>query len=139
MLDLLRGLQEQFHLAYLFISHDLQVVRHVADRVAVMYLGMIVEPGPTEACSPSPASLYPRAAVGRAGRALGSEAQRTRLTGEITSPIDPPDACRLVGRCPLERPACSVGKPPLIDIGDGRSVACPVVVEWIPSLVKGRK
>ena len=77
-----------------------------------------------------PRHPYTRALLSAAPVARwGMKRTRTRLSGEISSAIDPPDACRLVGRCPLARPACSVGKPPLIDIGNGRSVACPVVVE----------
>ena len=62
----------------------------------------------------------------------GVKRTRTRLSGEISSAIDPPDACRLAGRCPLARPACSAAKPPLLEIGDGRAVACPVVIERTP-------
>lgn len=134
ILDLLLELQERLHLAYLFITHDLQVVQHVADRVAVMYLGGIVETGPTKDLFADPRHPYTRALLSAAPVARwGVKRTRARLSGEISSAIDPPDACRLVGRCPLARPACSTGKPPLIAIGDGRSVACPVVIERIPT------
>ena len=97
------------------------MVQHVADRVAVMYLGGIVETGPTKDVFADPRHPYTRALLSAAPVARwGVKRTRTRLSGEISSAIDPPDACRLVGRCPLARPACSVGKPPLIDIGDGR-------------------
>jgi oligopeptide/dipeptide ABC transporter ATP-binding protein len=130
ILDLLLDLQERLNLAYLFISHDLQVVQHVSDRVAVMYLGGIVETGPTRRLFADPRHPYTRALLSAAPVARwGVTRTRTRLSGEISSAIDPPDACRLVGRCPLARPACSSAKPPLIDIGDGRAVACPVVIE----------
>jgi oligopeptide/dipeptide ABC transporter ATP-binding protein len=129
ILDLLLDLQQRLNLAYLFISHDLQVVRHVADRVAVMYLGGIVEIGPTEGLFNAPQHPYTRALLSAAPVAQwGVTRTRLRLVGEITSPIDPPDACRLVGRCPLAQPACAAAKPALIDIGHDHAVACPVVI-----------
>jgi oligopeptide/dipeptide ABC transporter ATP-binding protein len=130
ILDLLLELQERLQLAYLFITHDLQVVQHVADRVAVMYLGGIVETGPTQALFADPKHPYTRALLSAAPVARwGVKRTRTRLSGEISSAIDPPDACRLVGRCPLAQASCAAAKPPLLDIGDGRSVACPIVIE----------
>jgi oligopeptide/dipeptide ABC transporter ATP-binding protein len=129
IIDLLLDLQRQHRLAYLFISHDLQVVRHIADRVAVMYLGGIVETGPTRAVFEDPRHPYTRALLSAAPIAQwGASRNRLRLTGEISSPIDPPDACRLVGRCPLARAACATKRPPLIPIGEDHAVACPVVI-----------
>jgi len=130
ILDLLLELQDKHRFAYLFITHDLQVVQRVADRVAVMYLGGIVETGPTAKLFADPKHPYTRALLSAAPVARwGVKRTRTRLSGEISSAIDPPDACRLAGRCPLARPSCSAAKPPLLDIGDGRAVACPVVIE----------
>jgi oligopeptide/dipeptide ABC transporter ATP-binding protein len=129
ILDLLMSLQDKLGLAYLFISHDLQVVQHVADLVAVMYLGCIVEIGPTASVFRNPQHPYTRALLSAAPVAVwGAKRTRLRLDGEISSPIDPADACRLVGRCPLAQPSCSQGRPHLADLGGDHAVACPVVV-----------
>ncbi len=128
ILDLLLELQDKQRFAYLFITHDLQVVQRVADRVAVMYLGGIVETGPTARLFADPKHPYTQALLSAAPVARwGVKRSRTRLAGEISSAIDPPDACRLAGRCPLARPSCFAAKPPLLAIGDGRAVACPFV------------
>lgn len=135
ILDLLAQLQKQFNLAYLFISHDLQVVRHVSDEVAVMYLGVIVERGPTEQVFSNPRHPYTQALLSAAPVVQwGVKRERTKLKGEITSPVDPPDACRLVGRCPLEQTSCSHKQPLLLDPGDGHSIACPVVAPPPPTV-----
>jgi oligopeptide/dipeptide ABC transporter ATP-binding protein len=129
VLNLLADLKRRHGLAYLFISHDLQVVRHMADRVAVMYLGGIVETGPTRDIFERPLHPYTRALLSAAPVArFGEKRQRLRLAGEIPSPIDPPDACRLVGRCPLQEPRCATRRPPLVDAGGGRALACPVAL-----------
>jgi oligopeptide/dipeptide ABC transporter ATP-binding protein len=129
ILELLLDLQEKLNLAYLFISHDLQVVRHMADRVAVMYLGSIVEIGSSAQVFGMPRHPYTRALLSAAPVVKwGEKRTRLRLSGEISSPIDPPDSCRLVGRCPYEQPSCTMGRPPLMAIAKGHSVACPIVV-----------
>ncbi len=127
VIALLRGLQQRLGLSYLFISHDLQVVRHVADRVAVMYLGGIVETGPGRAVFGNPQHPYTRALLSAAPVAQWGVARtRLRLSGEVGSPVDPPDACRLVGRCPFEEADCARRRPGLIEDGAGHSIACPV-------------
>lgn len=130
VLGLLQELQRRLGLAYLFITHDLQVVRHVADRVAVMYLGGIVETGRTADVFRTPVHPYTRALLSAAPVAeWGRTRTRLRLHGEIGSPIDPPDTCRLVGRCPLERASCRDAKPALVAVGRDHHAACPVVAE----------
>src|SRR5260370_5239790 len=91
--------------------------------------GALVEIGPTQNICGEPRRPYTRALLSAAPVAQwGVERKRLRLKGEISSPIDPPDACRLVGRCLLAQPACAAAKPALIDIGHDHAVACPVVI-----------
>jgi oligopeptide/dipeptide ABC transporter ATP-binding protein len=126
ILDLLLDLQKRLNLAYLFITHDLQVVRRVSHRVAVMYLGGIVEQGRTEDVFADPIHPYTRALLSAAPTARwGVTRERFRLAGEIPSPVDLPDACRLAGRCPLAEKPCHQAKPALIPFGPHRAVACP--------------
>lgn len=126
ILDLLKSLQARMGAAYLFVSHDLNVVRLLCDRVLVMYLGRVMEEGPAEAVFAAPAHPYTRALVGAVsvpGRKR--EAARTRLTGEPRSPIDPdPNACRFHGRCPVGQDLCARRAPPVHSLPGGRRVAC---------------
>jgi oligopeptide/dipeptide ABC transporter ATP-binding protein len=126
ILDLLRALQARTGAAYIFVSHDLNVVRLLCDRVLVMYLGRVVEEGPAEALFATPAHPYTRALVGAVsvpGRRMGEE--RVRLAGEPRSPIDPdPNACRFHGRCPIGQDLCARAAPPLHRLPGGRTVAC---------------
>jgi oligopeptide/dipeptide ABC transporter ATP-binding protein len=136
ILELLQELQQTLDLAYLFITHDLQVVRRVSHRVAVMYLGGIVEQGRTEDVFADPIHPYTRALISAAPTARwGVTRQRFRLAGEIPSPVDLPDACRLAGRCPLAEKPCHQGKPALIPFGPHRAVACPPALAQRQSLV----
>jgi len=125
ILDLLSDLQERLGLAYLFISHDLTAVRRVCDRVAIMYLGKIVETGATEEIFERPLHPYSRALL---SSVLYPDPRRKLsrflLSGEIPSPIDLPAGCHLHGRCPWAEPACAAAYPPVQPFGVGREVAC---------------
>jgi oligopeptide/dipeptide ABC transporter ATP-binding protein len=126
VLELLQDLQEQLNLAYLFITHDLQVVRYISHRIAVMYLGGIVEEGPTREVFERPVHPYTRALLSAAPVAQwAAKRERFRLEGEIPSPVGLGNSCRLATRCPLAEPACSKAKPPLLALTPERSVACP--------------
>jgi dipeptide transport system ATP-binding protein len=123
-LNLLAELQEEFALAYVFISHDLSVVRHIADEVMVVYLGHIVEMGAREAIFSAPQHPYTRALLS-ATPVADPEAKRERiiLKGELPSPFDPPKGCPFHPRCPLVFDRCRVEKPP-VEEKQGRQVAC---------------
>jgi oligopeptide/dipeptide ABC transporter ATP-binding protein len=128
ILDLLARVQAERSIGYLFITHDLEVVRKIADRVVVMYLGSVVEEGPTAEVFASPAHPYTRALLSSVPSAeYGAKKQRFPLKGEIPSPIDLPTGCRLASRCPLVRPSCTVAVPPLLTVTPGHRTACPVL------------
>ena len=125
ILNLLRELQQRFNLTYLFIAHDLAVVKHISDRVAVMYLGEIVEEADTEEIFANPLHPYTQALlasipvpVPRATR------ERVHLEGDVPTPINPPDGCRFHTRCPIAIDDCKLAKPPLVEISTGHRVAC---------------
>jgi peptide/nickel transport system ATP-binding protein len=128
ILNLMRDLQQRLGLTYLFISHNLAVVRHMADRLGVMYLGRIVEQGPAEAIFRRPLHPYTRLLLDaipdleQVGRA------RTPVGGELPSPISPPSGCAFHPRCPLARERCRVEKPSHVTVGDVQ-VACHAVEE----------
>lgn len=142
LLNLLRALRDRLSLSYLLISHNLNVVGRVTDRVAVMYLGQIVESGPTAALFRDPAHPYTQALLS-ANLTLDPGRRRVRivLSGELPSPSNPPSGCRFHKRCPLAKPRC-VGEAPTLQAGaDGRSVAChfPLTAEAIvmPQAIAG--
>jgi oligopeptide/dipeptide ABC transporter ATP-binding protein len=129
VINLLEGLRRRLDVAIVFIAHDLSVVRHVADRVAVMYLGRIAEIGDTAAIYDEPANPYTQAllsAVPSPDRAArGRLAHRRVLAGEPPSPVDPPTGCRFHPRCWLATDRCARDTPPLLEIGTGtRRAAC---------------
>ena len=126
LLNLLADLQKARNLSLLFISHDLRVVRHLCDRVSVMYLGRIVERAPTQTIFASPRHPYTQALL-RSVPSLEPGAPPTeRLRGEVPSPLSPPTGCPFHPRCPEpDRPsACETTPPPLVEISDGHQVAC---------------
>jgi len=128
VVNLLRDLQRQRGLAYLFISHDLAVVAHLCQRVAVMYLGRIVEIGSADAVCSSPAHPYTRALLS-AVPALHAEGRppRQKLGGDTPTPLNPPVGCPFHPRCPLAVGRCRSEVPALVQQADGRAVACHLV------------
>ncbi len=130
VLQLLQRVQEQHQLGYLLISHDLEVVRRIADRVAVMYLGRIVEQGSAQEVFDNPTHPYTRALLSAVMPAQhGHHTDRFRLAGEIPSPINLPVGCRLASRCPLVQPSCVATYPPTVPLTQTHSVACPIVAD----------
>ena len=124
VLNLLAALQEEFKLAYVFVSHDLSVVRHIADAVLVIYLGHAVEMGECDAIFQSPRHPYTRALLSATPIAdPAARRERILLTGEPPSPFAPPPGCPFNPRCPLAFDRCRVEKPPL-EWKQGRDVAC---------------
>jgi oligopeptide transport system ATP-binding protein len=127
VINLLDDLQDEFELTYVFIAHDLGVVHHVSDRIAVMYLGVVVEVGPSDPLFLEPIHPYTEALLSAIPAIEADDtARRERivLEGEVPSPIDPPAGCRFHPRCAYATEICAVERPPLADHGNGRFAAC---------------
>jgi len=127
IINLLAELQQEFSLTYIFVSHDLGVVRHVSDRIAVMYLGKIVEVGPADAVCEEPIHPYTVAllsAVPIPDPRENAARETVILEGDVPSPANPPPACRFHTRCPAATEICSEIEPPLVDYGDRHLAAC---------------
>ena len=125
--NLLKNLQQQLDLTYLFISHDLSMVRHIADRVAVMYLGQLMELAPVDRLYDSPRHPYTQAlnsAVPVPDPILEARRQRIVLEGDIPSPANPPPGCVFSTRCPIATERCSIEAPAWRDLGEAHWVAC---------------
>lgn len=127
VINLMIRLQRELKLTYLFISHDLSMVRHISDRIAVMYLGSIVELAPAKPLYDAPRHPYTQAlfsAIPKAEPRTGWSKERIHLSGEIPTPIHPPKGCKFSTRCPYAKDICREVRPELQEIGDGHYVAC---------------
>jgi oligopeptide transport system ATP-binding protein len=126
-MNLLEQLQRDLNLTYLFISHDLRAVRHMSNRVAVMYLGKLVEVAAADEIYQKPLHPYTQAlisAVPVPDPQVEKKRKRIVLQGDVPSPINPPKGCHFNTRCPYVMPICKEQEPPLKDAGNGHYAAC---------------
>lgn len=127
VINLLRDFQEEKGLSYLFIAHDLSMVRYVSDDVGVMYLGQLVELSEADEIYKNPLHPYTKGLLGSvpiANPKLARQKEKSSIEGDIPSPINPPSGCRFHTRCPYAKPECSEKMPELRDVGGGHMVAC---------------
>ena len=127
ILNLMQDLQEEFNLTYLFITHDLSVVEYLSDRVAVMYVGKIVEIGTKKQIFNNPKHPYTEAllsAVPKPNPRLRNSENRILLKGEVADPSNPPSGCYFHPRCPYSQEKCKTNEPKLLELGNGQIVSC---------------
>ncbi|EKE43561.1 Oligopeptide/dipeptide ABC transporter, ATP-binding protein [Oceaniovalibus guishaninsula JLT2003] len=128
VVNLLKRLQKEMGLSLIFIAHDLSVVKHISDRILVLYLGRQMEQGAARDVVRRPRHPYTQALISSVP-IPDPKRERARkrpvLSGELPSPVNPPSGCVFRTRCPKAQPDCAVGRPPLLDVGDGHLVACP--------------
>ena len=128
VVNLMQDLQEEFGLSYIFIAHDLSVVRHISNRIAVMYLGHVVEIGPADLVYSQPMHPYSVALLSAVPRPNPDvdHKRRIRLSGDVPDPMNKPSGCTFRTRCPIARPSCAENEP-VLEFKNGRFVACPWV------------
>lgn len=127
VINLLKDFQDEKGLSYLFIAHDLSMVRYVSDDVGVMYLGQLVEISESDVIYKNPLHPYTKGLLGSvpvANPVLARKKEKSGIEGDIPSPIKPPSGCRFHTRCPYAKPECALAKPELKDVGGGHMVAC---------------
>ncbi len=128
VINLMEELQKDFGLTYIFIAHDIGVVYHVSDRIAVMYLGNLAEVGTAEQVYRNPQHPYSKALLSAVPHANPhrTDKKRIMLQGDIPTPLAKPSGCGFRTRCPIAQPQCAENVPPMIELGDGHRVACPL-------------